>query len=433
MPQSSDWLRGVHPRKAFPPPPARPAIALGKDLARIEDDALARALFSICIRARYAADAEPGTLSRWTRGPDVRSAASSAPELAKIILSLVECLAPTETTDRVAAARACHRLAQWASEQACGELAIQLSEAAMALLPTNPRALFEAARMNRMFGDLGAAEVLYHRAITYSRSRRHWRLYVRSHLGMGHVCKARGRRDEAAAHFATAAGAAWKRSGEKWLAGMTHHDLLVHHAEGEDFESAFVHALRAAEVMPVHNRRLPILVHDFCVLLVRMHAYRFALPLLESVVQKPIKPPERVIVWSTLGRAAAGAGSLERYRLSTEKVAELGTEYDVRAPAAHANLAFAAYALGLPEETELHAEAGIQLATARGETSIRTDIEALRDAELKGMPGPVKEPIAEIPPKMARFCQHLAARLDGWRGPTWKRKIQSGPEDLGRI
>ena len=432
MPATAPALRGVHPRKAFPPPVPRPTLALWPDLATLENDDLAWALFFLCRRVQDVATAPRGSLKPWRRADDVRHAATGAPEIASELRVLAQELEPGLAKNRSLIAKACQGLADWAAARARGELAIQFSEAAMAVQPGSGRRAFEAAKMNRYFSDPSRAEVLYSRAICLARAKKRWWVYVRSHLGIGLIQKGWGNRDRAKAHASTAASAAWKLSGERWLAGLTEHDLLVLTAEAGEFEAAFQHAVRAFALMPVHNERVPALVHDYCLLLVQMGFHSLALPLLESVCQVQMLPAHKVIVWGTLARAAGGLRYAERFRDAERHVQELAPLFDLHAAAAYANLATGAYALGYVSDAEHYALQSIGIATARAQAEAlilaEPVLRSIRRGDKAGLPHESKAPTEIID-----LAQSLAARLAAWRGPTWKHKRGSGADRLGRV
>ena len=432
MPATAPALRGVHPRKAFPPPVPRPSLALWPDLAALENDDLAWALFFVCRRVQDVATAPRGSLKPWKRADDVRNAATSAPEIASVLRRLADELEPAIPESRSTIARACHEISSWAADLARGELAIQLSEAAMAIQPRSARRTFEAARMNRYFGNAGRAETHYLRAICLARASKRWWVYVRGHLGLGLIQKGWGNHDRALAHSSTAARAAWKLSGEKWLAARTEHALMAHHLEADDLDSAFDHAQRAYELMPKHNEKVPALAHDYAYYLVRVGAYHLALPLLEMVSRREMLPAHKVIVWSTLARAAACLGRVREFREGEGHVEELAPSFDLHAAAAFANLATGAFFLGLSSEAEAHAIKSIEIASTRAQVEALAVAQPLLNAIRRGEQ-PASRTLLDPAEAVVELAQNLATLLSGWRGPTWKRKQHSGSARLGRI
>jgi tetratricopeptide (TPR) repeat protein len=428
MPVTTTRLRGVHPRLAFPPPPRRPSLAVWSHVDGL-DERLAWALFLVLRRARDAAEFPPFAAGRWKHARDARAAAARAPEIGDPLL-LLGTGTSLRARSRADVARACHRLAKWAGRGGYAEFAIQFAEAAAALQPANAGRVFEAARMHRMFGNPGDAAVYYGRAICLGRKpgagpagvelerssrSKGWHVYVRAHLGMGKLCEATGDRARAAAHYTTAAQAAWKNTGEKWLAARTQHQMVSLMAESGQFEAAYQHALKAYAWMPKHNALVPALVHDYALLLVRMHAYETAMPLLEKAVGA-LPPLDQVIGWSTLGRAAGALQDEKRFREAERMVHVLEPRFALHAAAAHVNLGIGARALGSFSSAEQHALRAVELAKARGLRAILADAETLLAETRQQTTAPTAA--GDLPLHLRRLARDLAKRLAEWRGPA---------------
>jgi tetratricopeptide (TPR) repeat protein len=421
-------LRGIHQRLTLPPPPRRASLAVFFRL-NVDDD-LAWALCLVARRIRDLAEFPPEGIGEWMHGKEIRAIAAGAAEIAQPLSFLADaCWVDGDT--RKDLARASHRIAQWAGEQGFGELAVQFAEAAVVLLPNSARVNYEAGRMNRMFGHAGEAAVFYGRAICLARKKR-WSVYVRAHLGMGQLCEARGQRERAAAHYKTASHAAWSASGERWLAALTQHDLLVLRADEGNYQAAFEHARRAFRWMPKHHASIPTLAHDYCLILLHYHAYGLALPLLNAAVQKEFSSVHKVLVWSTLGRAAGLTGNLARFREVEREIERLRGNFDLNAAAVHVNLAVGAHALGLFKDAERHAAYSIEIARVQEIPAVLAVAEPLQVTLRKREPARTSH-IAEPPAHLSRLAQNLANRLAQWRGPTWKWKHQADRASLGII
>jgi tetratricopeptide (TPR) repeat protein len=427
MPASKPDLRGVHPRKAFPPPPPRASMAVWREMSWLDDDA-AWALFLLARRVRDLADSPPTGLIRWVWGADVRRAARGLPEIADDLLLLSdERLALSESTAGCASA-ACQRIAAWSTEHGLGQLALHFAGAGLAMYPQSARRTYAAARTHRLVGQAPDAEVLYGRAICFARTESDWAVYVRSHLGIGLIQKHCGEYDRAAAHMATAARAAWTRSGEKWIAGMTEHDLLALQIERGNLDDALRHAWCAVERMPVHNEQLPALVHDYCVLLIERRAYSMAMALLDQVIEKIASPRHEMYVLGTLARAAAGTGDLRRYRLTETRLLELEDRIGPIA-AARGMLGIGAHCLGLLEEAKEHSRVSLQIARESHDRAILNTVEpilAAAERGERGIPVPPQEPCRELRDLTARF----SSRIRGWRSVAWRRRTKANRSRL---
>ena len=430
MSSSSPPPRRIHKRLPLPPPPQRSSLALWPDLDALDDD-LAWAMFLLSRRMRAMADTPPPGLGRWARGLEVRAAAAGEVEIAADLRLLVRASGVTEENRRPLAA-ACFRLAEWAQIRDVSELAVQFASAAVALDPTNPRRAYEAARLHRRCDRLGEAEILYGRAVWLARSAKRWGIFVRAHLGLGTIHQWRGEHEAGLAHFTTASNAAWSLSGEKWLAAITQHELLGATTEANQLDDALAHARRANEWMPKHAENVPALVHDASVMMVRMQAYGLAAPLLTVAVEKLSFAHFRAIASSTLAHAAAGVGSLHQYLELRRNLLPIAASVPQHAGAIHANLAAGAHLLGLRTDAEWHAVRSIDVATSRREFGIAAEARSTLDAVRRGAP-PARARIDDPPIHLRTLAHDLETRLAVWRGPTWKRKRQSGAADLGEV
>lgn len=450
MPAAAMPMRGIHQRLAFPPPPRRPSLAVMSGLDDLSDG-LACALFLVARRTRDIADFPPDGIGRWKHEADIRAAARAAPELADDLLLLGSNYALDDAIGGPIA-RAASRLAKWATERGYAELAIQLAEAALAIRPHDARCVYEAGRINRLFGRLDVAEVLYGRAICLTRVKSpppngdrdptpaqsadseigvdgnknrtsKWYVYVRAHLGLGQIYQSRGQMETAAAHMFTAASAAWHKSREKWLAALAQHDLFTLMLAQRDYEGAFPHALKAYHWLPKHNERLPALVHDYCYLLLETNAATVAMPLLEELVKLDIPRSDLVLALSTFARATGVLGSTVRFRHAERQVREL-SRFAENAAGAYVNLAIGARAIGCTAEAEEHALHSKHLAAARGDAIVQGLAEdLLRDFRQNPATTPAR--VTDPPSHVRALARDLAARLRGWRGPLVNKRKRS--------
>ncbi|HST58438.1 MAG TPA: tetratricopeptide repeat protein [Longimicrobium sp.] len=425
-------VKGVHPRLITQPPDTRASLAMLPPLKGLGDD-FAWALWYSVWKACAPGDEAPPPPDGHDGIPDrFRAAAESVPELRDEIEILARFAGGYE--EPRAASDALLRVGDWAASRALSEPAIQCAEAAAALVPASARRALAAGRMNRLFGEVARAELYYERAITLARHSRNWRAYVRGHVGKGHVKKALGDWDAARAHYSTAARAAVSLSGEKWLAAQTQHDLLALAAEEGALAEALTYAQRAVKWYPRHHARFPALAHDLAFVLVRMGLFSDAVPVLRAVMRAPIPPADQVIGWSTLARAAAGSGDAAAFHVAAENALRLVGLFDLHAAPAFANLACGAHLLRIWEQAEQYARRSLELADARSEMaagdvarSVLDAVRTRRAAEYASVED------AEHLARILELTAEVAAHLPAWRGPTWKRRRQSGPERLGRI
>lgn len=426
--EMTNRLRGIHPRLVPRAPDPRPSLALLPALRDAGDD-FAWAVWYAVWRVRGEDDAE-------TAGPGegldrFHAAYGAVPPLDDALRGIAEYL--HGIGNRRDAADALLRISEWALERGAAEPAIQCAEAAAALVPESGRLALAAGRVNRIFSEAARAALYYERAMTLARVRRKWRTYVRAHLGLGQVKKGLGDPGGARAHYFTAARAARSLSGEKWLAAQTQHDLLVLAIENGAFDDALRHARQAMEWYPRHHSRFPALAHDFAFLLVRLGLHGPALPLLEEVMRAPIPSQEQVIGWSTLARAAAGMGDESRYENAADQVLRRVGLFDHFGAAAFANLGWGATLLGRWDEAEQYASRSLELADRSDAEAEAAEVAKTVLANVRARRTVEVELVGAQTSTVLRLSTDISARLTTWRGPTWKRKRQSGPERLGRI
>ena len=422
-------LRGIHPRLVPCAPDPRPSLAMLPALRDLGDD-FAWAVWYAVWRVRGGEDADEA--HGHADGLDRFGAAfGCVPALDDALRTLADYLHGIGS--RNDAADALLRVGEWALERGADEPAIQCAEAAAALVPDSARRALAAGRANRILGEGPRAALYYERAMTLARLQRKWRSYVRAHLGLGHVKKSLGDRAAARAHYFTAARAARSLSGERWLAAQTRHDLMALAAEGGEFDEALRQAQTALQWYPRHHARFPALAHDLGFLLVRMDLYRSAVPLLKAVMRSKIPPQEQVIGWSTLARASAGITDTAGYDHAAEQVLRRVGLYDYFASGAFANLAWGAWLLERWEEAEQYALRSLEIAASRPDAEAgavsRMVLEHARDRRRSSVPSPSESQARQV----IQLANEMATALSAWRGPTWKRKRQYGPERLGKV
>jgi tetratricopeptide (TPR) repeat protein len=421
-------LRGIHPRLVPRPPDPRPSLAVLPALRDAGDD-FAWAVWYAVWRAR-GDDAEASGPGEWL--DRFHAAFGCVPQLDDALRSIADYLHGIGA--RRDAADALLRISDWALERGAGEPAIQCAEAAAALVPESGRLALAAGRVNRISSEAARAALYYERAVTLARVRRKWRTYVRAHLGLGHIKKGQGEMTSARAHYFTAARAARSLSGEKWLAAQTQHDLMALAAESGEFEEALRHARQALDWYPRHHARFPALAHDIGFLLVRLHLYQPAVPLLEAVMRLPVPPEDQVIGWSTVARAAAGTGNVSAYQSASENVLRLVGLFDLHAAAAFDNLACGASSIGLWKLAEQYAARSIEIARRTADTQTEQNAKrTLAGAQAQRVPNRDPAVDARVAEPLFDLAKGISQALGAWRGATWKRKRQSGPERLGSV
>lgn len=295
-------------------------------------------------------------------------------------------------TDREAAV-ACEAIALWAQDEGYADTAVHYAEAAAAIAPTDPYFGFVAGRTNRVIGIPWRAEVFYSRAIRHGYRQQNWDVYVRANLGLGRLHADRGRVRVAAKHFFTAARAAVDQ-GQDWLAAQTYHDLFPLHYELGDLKKAHEVAHRALATYPQHHERYPLAVHDYLLLLILENHFAEAWPILERLVQAPLRPHDKVIVWGTIARVAGALQKASAYAEAEAQVLELAPHWDAFAPAAYLGLAAGAHGLRDRALAASYASRASLLADAKDDRQARRLAQELLDQLASAIPHPPPVPLS---------------------------------------
>jgi hypothetical protein len=152
-------------------------------------------------------------------------------------------------------------------------------------------------------------------------------------------------------------------------------------------------------------------------------------PLLSSVMRVGIPPQDQVIGWSTLARAAAGVGDEAGYHAAADQVLRRVGLFDLHAAAAFENLAFGAHLLALWDVAKQYAERSIAIATEKAQKeSLDNARRVLNAAAAQAVLAHESADGERLHGAVRELVREMGSRLGIWRGPTWKRKHQYGPE-----
>lgn len=318
-------------------------------------------------------------------------------------------------------------IASWGEAVGMPLAALRFAEAAAACDPFDPAPANVAGRLSRALGMGSRADLWYSRAAGLARARRWTACYVRAHIGHGTLFKDLGKTERASKFFSRASWLAQK-AGTKWLAGEVIHDTLLLAISRRAFLEAEGYAARALSIYPRHHDRIPALVHDIALLCTRQAAFNLALPLLSRVVEVIPKPQEKLIVYSTLAYAAAGAGETECLSEATAAVLEMVTDYPACGPVTMVNLAFAARVRREWGQVEEYAKRALSLAgsNAINSEAVRYAHDLLQDAALRAPAAQESELLAS---RRARGADALRALHEScirlvtrWHGRTWRER-----------
>lgn len=329
-----------------------------------------------------------------------------------------------QVLDSSQVAHACSQVYRWAEGESLLELAAYYAEAAALADPEDPGKANEAARLCRRAALARRAATWYERAHRLSVRSQNRREIVWALLGYGSLLYGMGLYDRAKPHFERVARFA-ARTGRRHTAAEAHHDLILLCMDMGDLAEAQEHARLAESLYPLHARRIPHLVHDCTVLLVRKRYFAPALSVLRKLPSAFSRPEEAALVWSTFAFAAAGASQIERYREAERRTLELVGLYEEHAAAALVSLAHGARVVGDDPRAEHFARLAAETAKRRHEGGeVRRARGVLKQIERKE-PAPEEAP---APEEIAALARRLAARLRMWRerSPQAPREAPAG-------
>jgi tetratricopeptide (TPR) repeat protein len=369
------------------------------------------------------------------RAPDDRweAARAEAPELA----SVLEVLASFGTPPRVGldeVAKACTRVSEWAEMRGLRETALHFAEAAAQMEPEEPNWARLAGRLCREACEWHRSEIWYVRAIIQAREQRRIGSCIRAYLGYGTLFQVQGRNARAWRLYQKAGNYA-RLKGRRPLAALAWHDLLNFCAEAGEWEKALRYAQRALAVYPVHHVQLPAFAHDVGFFLVRYHYYTLALSLLVPVPKLILNPQTLMLVWSTVARAAAGAGQQEAFSEAQRQVMELASVHETSAAFPLVNLAHGAHSLKQWDEAARFVTMSLSLGSMYANPVAEQYASALLLEIAAQKPAPVDRELLPCPQddELRWMVEDIVRLLTRWRGPTWRRKDQAGPDTLGGL
>lgn len=267
------------------------------------------------------------------------------------------------------AAAACRSVYQWAETHRYMETAVAYAEAWAYCSPESAEAAAEAGQICTRAGYESRAAAWLYRAGAIARTTKDEEWALRSKLRSGILMLQLGRTEQARVVLRKVGRRATKAGQGEW-AGKAHHDLLLSYAtDPNGFRKASAHLENALSLYPVRNARIPYLVHDYAVILIRCGAYTEALRALWAVYHH-IPPSNRTIIHSTTARACAGTRDHDGYAKGVALVTSAVSRGDESASFALLHLAEGARLLGEWDTAEKYAAAGLQIALRRRELDV---------------------------------------------------------------
>ncbi|HWK89084.1 MAG TPA: hypothetical protein VNP72_03790, partial [Longimicrobium sp.] len=423
---------------AFPPPAAatlpqsRPHRVLaapswaGGDLGILDEDASAAALLLWqCARdARLWAATEPERRTDlFSRG----SGQAAAPGGANLPAEIAQPLAylsgisqfPAFASD-AGVAGACAAIAEWAAGAQKLATAACFAEAASLAEPGSAGRAAAAGYLCFRRADFPRAAIWYDRAIALARRSRDWVWYIRGHLRLGILLFQLGEHDRARPLYLRAARMA-VRTGRRTFAAQAIHDLLTLESDVGTFAAGEAFARRALALYPLRHPRVAHLAHDYCFLLIQNGYYAQAAALLDQLSPTLFERQNRVILWGSIARAAAGMRHRDAFEQAARRVLQRAADSDENAASALLHVAEGARVFQEWDRAEQLAARALDLAVRRGEgTPHRLSLRLLDELCLREPAAPprhtgAEREIAELSRLFVQRVKRLSRALPGAR------------------
>jgi tetratricopeptide (TPR) repeat protein len=224
--------------------------------------------------------------------------------------------APTGTIaamlGRPAAARAeriklsCCQIAQWGESEGKSGCALAFLHTAALVCPGDAQSAFKVGRLLRQRADYAPAEAWFRRAALLARQSADWTIYASAFVGLGTLYMQRGN-FPAARRFHMRALRASRRFGLRDIEGGVLHELFAVSIHADQAEEAHAHARGAFEAYGPAHVRLPHLAHDVAYFWATQGRFTPALSVLQALLPHFGTTNYRVVLLSSIARAAGGA------------------------------------------------------------------------------------------------------------------------------
>ncbi|HEU0055331.1 MAG TPA: hypothetical protein VFQ39_19220 [Longimicrobium sp.] len=189
------------------------------------------------------------------------------------------------------------------------------------------------------------------------------------------------------------------------------------------YSKAISHLEQALRHYPVRNARIPYLIHDFAVILIRNGAYGEALRTLEAVYPH-IPPSNRIIIHATSARACAGIRDRDGFARGAALVERATALSEESASFALLHVAEGARLLDEWDLAERYAAAGLKIAMKRHESDvIRIAYDIIDSVTTRAQLNIALVPDAQVKATVDR-CLDRLAKL---RVPTAKQRSAAFP------
>jgi tetratricopeptide (TPR) repeat protein len=263
-------------------------------------------------------------------------------------------------------AGACARVSQWAVDKSLYQTAYWFAFAASSILPLDPLMCVASGRIARKQAKYELGKQWFRRAVRLSRTSRRWNVLATALISWATLELQRGNLPQARTRLMRA----WRTARKydlRHLAGRAQHDLLQLTIDTGEWDAAESHAAAALDLYGPRATNIPALAHDWAYLWLRRKYFSAALPVFEAVLPYITVPNERILVLSSIARAAGARGESKRFEDAAEGVFQLAGITSEGTAAALISVAEGAYAIGDVTRSLEQAERALQLARGRDE------------------------------------------------------------------
>lgn len=239
-------------------------------------------------------------------------------ELRRPLLVLTDLLADPERADPARVAGGCREVAAWAAGREKFDTALLFAEVAALILPGDARVLYETGRYARQGASYHAAAKWLGAALEVGRKTGDWESYCLALGGLGVMHQKRGNLRLARRFHMRCLRAAEKHE-LPVVAGEAAHDLFIVAAEMEKPVEAERWARMALQRLKAGHPRLPMFAHDLAFFWFQRGDHVSALRVFQALLPHFSRPAERILVLSSIARAAGSVGQKREFEMSSQE------------------------------------------------------------------------------------------------------------------
>lgn len=339
----------------------------------------------------------------------------AAPALAPALRTYLHLRMSPGTVQADELGAACYAVWAWAEGESLTGTAAHFAEAAAYLAPENAAYANDAGWACRRCNLYERAGVWYQRGLRLAVRSKNRHEAIRALIGRGAVYKSLGSH-ELARWFYERASRRAVNTGRRRQAAVARHYIFALEAERGGFEDGLEAVRETLNLYPIYDRRVPYLAHDYAFLLIRNRYFAAALALLEKLAPAITKPEERVLVQSTIARAAAGAGRFEQFRAVAQQALDTARTYPEYEHACYLQLAYALRSAGEWQAADDYAGRAEQTARTLKDAVVEQFASELR-LEIAARVPPERENAEACPYAVESIEKMFAFRLRRWLAP----------------